>query len=155
MSADQTGYKKPPVKNQFKKGQSGNPKGKPKGFKSLKATFEEVLRQPVRIRQGDRQMWLTRLHAMFVTMTTKAMQGDSKAFQLVLGVAEKFQMLSPAPSGAGADTSSLAWTEEDESLRPYFEHLRNSRSGPSTFKGGPPDSSSENKNPEADKDDES
>jgi len=133
MSADQTGYKKPPVKNQFKKGQSGNPKGRTKGTKTMKATFEEVLRQPVRIRQGDRQMWLTRLHAMFVTMTNKAMQGDSKAFDLVIKAAEKFQLLSPSyarPGPEAGEPSPFAWTEEDESLRPFFEHLRN---GPTTL----------------------
>lgn len=27
---DRVGYKRPPKKNQFKKGQSGNPKGRPK-----------------------------------------------------------------------------------------------------------------------------
>jgi len=153
MSTNQTGYKNPPVKNQFKKGQSGNPKGKPKGLKSLKTTFEEVLRQSVRIRQGDQKMLLTRQHAMFMAMTNKAMQGDPKAYEMVLKTAEKLHILSPAPSGAGAGSPSpFAWTEEDESLRPYLEHLRNGRSGPSIFKGGLPDSSSQNKNPEADKD---
>jgi hypothetical protein len=31
------GYKKPPEAKQYKPGQSGNPKGKKKGLKSLKA----------------------------------------------------------------------------------------------------------------------
>jgi Family of unknown function (DUF5681) len=126
MSADQIGYKKPPLKGQFKKGQSGNPKGKPKGSKSIKATFEEVLRQSVRIRQGDRQMLLTRQHAMFMAMTNKAMQGDTKAYELVLKTVDKLQMLVPIATGTAPDgsiSSGTVWTEEDESLRPFLDHM--------------------------------
>lgn len=34
MPPEKIGYKKPPKKSQFKKGKSGNPKGRPKGSKN-------------------------------------------------------------------------------------------------------------------------
>jgi hypothetical protein len=43
------GYKHPPVKNQFRKGQSGNPRGRRKGQRNLAAVLAEVLRQTVTV----------------------------------------------------------------------------------------------------------
>ena len=37
------GYKKPPKRTQFKPGQSGNPRGRPKGTKNLKTDLAEAL----------------------------------------------------------------------------------------------------------------
>jgi Family of unknown function (DUF5681) len=129
MSADEeVGYQKPPTKHQFKKGQSGNPKGRPKGSKNMKTMFEEVLRQPVVVRQGDRQKSVPTMQAAVMAMTTQAMRGNTKAFELVLKGADKCQLLASTPSGqqGGADKpSGFAWTAEHESLRPFIEHLLN------------------------------
>jgi hypothetical protein len=158
MSADQTGYKKPPVKNQFKKGQSGNPKGKPKGSKSMKVTLEEVLQQRMPIRVGGKLKVVTAVYAMFMALTDKALRGDIKAIESVLKAAEKAQLLSPTDPKAESEPLApqrFGWTEEDETLRPFFEHLKSGPTRSSIFKGGLSDSSNQGKNPEEDKDDRS
>ena len=47
------GYRRPPVNRQFKPGQSGNPKGRPKGSKNFVTTFAEVLSRPIKVRDRN------------------------------------------------------------------------------------------------------
>jgi Family of unknown function (DUF5681) len=47
------GYGRPPVNRQFKPGQSGNPKGRPKGRKNFVTIFAEVLSRPIQVRDKD------------------------------------------------------------------------------------------------------
>ena len=62
MAADYVvGHGRPPVAHQFKKGQSGNPSGRPKGSKNAKAAFLAITNRKVRIREGDKVKYLTQL----------------------------------------------------------------------------------------------
>ena len=54
MSDDyEIGYKKPPKNGQFKKGQSGNPKGRPTGSKNKKKVFNDILSQELITNNGE------------------------------------------------------------------------------------------------------
>jgi Family of unknown function (DUF5681) len=50
----QVGYKRPPAKYQFRKGQSGNPRGRWRGQRNLPAVLAEVLDQTVPVEQGNK-----------------------------------------------------------------------------------------------------
>src|SRR5262245_15858920 len=84
------GYKCPPRSHQFRPGQSGNPRGRPKGQKNLVTTFAEALNEklPVRGKNGRRR-WLSKLQAMCEVMINKAVGGDPKAFLAVFQLADK------------------------------------------------------------------
>lgn len=54
MSDDyEIGYKKPPKDGQFKKGQSGNPNGRPRGSKNKKKVFDDILSQEITLANGE------------------------------------------------------------------------------------------------------
>lgn len=79
------GYGKPPKHGQFKPGQSGNPKGKPKSSKNLKSILEAELDSKLEIIVNGKKMKVTKQQAFVKSLTAKAVQGDTKAATLLLG----------------------------------------------------------------------
>jgi len=83
------GYGKPPKSGQFKKGQSGNPKGRPKETKNTLQLVERVLNEKVSIREGGAQREVTKIEAMVMRITQKAMEGDIKAMERLFKYSEE------------------------------------------------------------------
>jgi hypothetical protein len=76
---EKAGYKHPPKHSQFKPGQSGNPKGRPKGINNLATDLEEELSESVIIHEGGKQAVTSKQRAMIKAMMSKALKGDTRA----------------------------------------------------------------------------
>jgi Family of unknown function (DUF5681) len=84
------GYGRPPVNRQFKPGQSGNPRGRPKGSKNLATMLAEALSRPVTVRdKKGKARTLTKQEVMIEGMTNKALV-DEKAFLIIFQLADKY-----------------------------------------------------------------
>ena len=110
------GYKKPPKHTQFRKGRSGNPKGRPSGAKNLKTELEEELHEMIVVREGDVRKPVSKQRAMLKSLTAKAVQGDTRAATLLVNMMYRlFHMDAPETTDEediGADDRSILETYE-------------------------------------------
>jgi hypothetical protein len=80
----EVGYGKPPVETRFRKGQSGNPAGRPRGSKNLATLFEAELSERIAVSENGRRKRITKQEAMVKHVVNKALSGDSRLLQLLL-----------------------------------------------------------------------
>jgi hypothetical protein len=77
------GYCNPPERTRFKKGQSGNRHGRPKGALNMATVLERTLRERVVINENGKRKTITKLEAAFKQLSNKAASGELKALQLL------------------------------------------------------------------------
>jgi hypothetical protein len=73
------GYGKPPVHTRFAKGVSGNPRGKKKGQKSLRAILQEVFGEKISVRTSRGVRKVTKLRALVEKTMNDALTGNPRA----------------------------------------------------------------------------
>ena len=69
----------PPKHTQFRKGISGNPKGRPKGSKNLSTLMMEAARDQVSATIGGKTRKISKIQATTMQLATKAAGGDHAA----------------------------------------------------------------------------
>ncbi|MGB1561764.1 MAG: DUF5681 domain-containing protein [Sinimarinibacterium flocculans] len=73
------GYRKPPKHSQFRKGESGNPRGRRKGVKNFDTILAEELGQTITVTERGKQRAVTKGRAVVKTLIAKALSGDQRA----------------------------------------------------------------------------
>ena len=104
------GYGKPPAETRFKPGQSGNPKGRPKGAKNFSTLMEKELERKVTIKEGERRRRVSKREAMVKQLTNKAASGDHKSIQVVFDYDQKIEARSDA---AAANTTQVDQADQE------------------------------------------
>lgn len=81
---DDVGYQKPPRAHRFKPGESGNPRGRPKGAKNEATLLFELLHRKVEIRENGRTRKITILEAMLHRLAEDSLKGNVKSAAFLL-----------------------------------------------------------------------
>lgn len=96
-STSSVGFCRPPEATRFKKGVSGNPKGRPKGSLNLAHTFTKALREKVVIKEGGRRKTITKMEAALKQLANKAASGDIRAVRQLIELARDAEAKQNAP----------------------------------------------------------
>lgn len=122
------GYGRPPKSTQFKKGQSGNPRGRPPGAKGVAASLNRELATKIKVVEDDKELLITKAEALAKRLSAKALMGDMKALALLV----KFDLEVNAERRSSEETSEApsASPEDYEILRHHFANETGPPSSP-------------------------
>ena len=111
MGRDQdAGYGKPPRHSRFKKGQSGNPKGRPRGSRNFSTDLKETLEKLIRITDHGKPRTVSTQLAALMRLREQALGGDARALDRLLEYARHYnddEMAEAATRLSATDTEIL------------------------------------------------
>ena len=82
----EVGYGKPPRNTQFKKGQSGNPRGRPSGSKNLATLVSVALNEPVIVVENGGRRKITKREAIIKQLVNRSTKADWRAIRILLDI---------------------------------------------------------------------
>jgi Family of unknown function (DUF5681) len=112
----EVGYGKPPRHTRFKKGQSGNPKGRPKGSQNLTTLLSEALNERVIVTENGGRRRITMRQAIIKQLVKRSATADWRAMKILLDIVRGLEGETEPGSAASA-----AFTEADQEI---IEQLR-------------------------------
>jgi hypothetical protein len=87
----QVGYGKPPRHTRFKRGQSGNPRGRPRGSKNLPTLLTEALNQRVLVAENEGRRKVTKREAIITQLVNRSAKADLRAMKILLDIIQDIE----------------------------------------------------------------
>ena len=106
----EVGYGKPPRHTRFKKGRSGNPRGRPNGSKNLSTLLSETLSEPVIVAENGGQRKISKRRAIIKQLVNQSAKGDWRAVKLLL------DMLHETEGGSEPEAAESSFSEADQKV---------------------------------------
>ena len=97
------GYGRPPRSTRFRKGQSGNPKGRPGGAKNLSNLLSEALNERVIVAENGGRRKITKRQAIMKQLVNQSAKGDWRAVKILFDVLQDSEHRSEPGSSEAAN----------------------------------------------------
>ena len=121
------GYKKPPAHTRFKKGQSGNPRGRPRQDLTAAEMFAEEFQSNISIMENGRRIRINKLRLVFKRVINQAIAGNTRPLVSILQRLNALENLRRAPTEArrraNLDGIDPAMLSPEELSRRYREAI--------------------------------
>jgi Family of unknown function (DUF5681) len=115
------GYKKPPLHTRFRKGQSGNPRGRPRGSKNLSTLLTDALNEPVVVTEDGRKRKISKRELGIRQLVNKFAMAEAQATKILLGLMQERDRL--AATAAPAERPSFG-ADDDKVIANLLKRLR-------------------------------
>jgi hypothetical protein len=112
------GYGRPPKATQFQPEQSGNPRGRPKGSRSVDVILQGISNQKMTIAEQGRTQRVSKLEVMLLQLANHATRGDLRALKLYLEFIDRY-----CRQAGGPDRSEEITSEDLEILADYLQKI--------------------------------
>ena len=80
------GYGKPPRHTRFKKAQSGNPRGRPSGSRSLSTLLSDALNEPVIVAENGGRRKVSMRQAIIKQLVNQSAKANWRAIKILLDI---------------------------------------------------------------------
>ena len=90
-----------PESTRFKPGQSGNPRGRPRGAKGMKEIVQSIARDQVTFKEDSFPRSMMTVDLILKVIQRKALNGDLAAKKLLDSVRERYGQAQEADEGCG------------------------------------------------------
>jgi len=110
------GRGRPPKHTQFQKGESGNPKGRPKGARNLRKVLEECLLAPMPMAVNGKQVRMTTAEVLIKKMITEMGKGNMPAARILMELMLHVDARTPAPANDAAPEAADELEPDDDQI---------------------------------------
>ena len=91
-------YRKPPTHTRFKKGQSGNPRGRP--AKNLTALLAAALNEKVTVTENGKRRQITKREAVIAQLVNKSASAELRATKMLIDMLRDIEKRAEPPAAA-------------------------------------------------------
>ncbi len=109
---EKVGYGRPPRATRFRPGQSGNPRGRPKGTRNLATVIAATLSEKVAINENGKRKRITKLDATVKQLVNRAASGDLRPIQLLFATLQVLETRTiPQDAAQTSEADEVAMVE--------------------------------------------
>jgi hypothetical protein len=101
------GHGRPPKHGQFQKGQSGNPRGRPKQVSSFKADLAAELQEKLSLTENGKERKISKQRAFCKTLVAAAIKKDIRAVNALLACMRYFGVGAEEQTAENVDLDDL------------------------------------------------